>query len=251
MIAAVDIGNSRTKIGFFEERPESGPKKVPRLIGTCTDIERLKEIPGVRPDHRINWTLASVNDSNLAVFRNTLERLRAEDSIRELNYSDVPMQTEVRYPEKLGIDRLLAACAALKIYGKGPLLVIDLGTAITVDLVSETGRFLGGSIFPGVRLLLDSLYANTDKLPKLEFDPRAKPDFPARNTEDAIRTGIANFVIGGIRELLETSKTSFDETLPLIVSGGDSGMLELIEKSFESPVVLVPDLVLYGIAVST
>ena len=127
--------------------------------------------------------------------------------------SDWDLGLQIRYdnPQHVGTDRLLAASAALVEAPPNTALVIaDAGTAITVDLLSAEGTFLGGTIAPGLQMMLKSLRAGTSLLPEIELGDSAP--LPAGNTPDGMRAGIlfgAASLIDGLRDRLgEIAKCS-------------------------------------------
>jgi type III pantothenate kinase len=99
----------------------------------------------------------------------------------------VPIKNNYRYPRQVGQDRLVGAYAAKVFYGV-PLIVVDFGTAITFDVVSKKGEYLGGIIVPGIRLTAESLFKKTALLPKVEI---ARPkELIGRDTKNSILSGI-------------------------------------------------------------
>ena len=99
----------------------------------------------------------------------------------------VPMKNLYRRPKEVGQDRLVGAYAAMNQYGK-PLIVIDFGTAVTFDVVSQKGEYMGGAIVPGLRLCAESLFEKTALLPKVKIHkPR---EIIGRDTGNSILSGI-------------------------------------------------------------
>lgn len=250
MFIAVDIGNSRIKFGLFHERPDSDitPPQPDAVFSDFDDLEKALPDSG-RP---IEWSVSCVNHRNLAEFQARLNRFRKPgnpgDTLEILGHDDVPMELAPE-PRTLGIDRLLAAFAGWRIFGKGPLMLADFGTAITVDLVSESGRFEGGAILPGLRTAAKSLHDATESLPFIEISGCEFPEYPGRNTREAIICGIFGSAIGAIGFYLESAREQCGKEIPLIVSGGDAEFGRLIGNFIKSPIFFEPNLVLRGISV--
>lgn len=99
----------------------------------------------------------------------------------------VPMPNRYKNPRQVGQDRLVGAYAAMRLYGK-PLIIIDLGTAITFDAVSSKGEYLGGAIVPGIRLSAESLFLKTALLPKIDI--KAPKFVIGRTTQESILSGL-------------------------------------------------------------
>ena len=134
---------------------------------------------------------------------------------------EVPIKILTDFPADVGVDRVLAASAAY-IVAQHAVVVVDVGTAITVDAVDDDGCFLGGVIAPGPMLSSSALHANTAKLPKVVV---GKPKLPiGANTTEAINNGIYYATAG----LIEYTVRKFAEELgswpQTIVTGGLSEM---------------------------
>jgi type III pantothenate kinase len=147
---------------------------------------------------------------------------------------DVPVVADVEQPQRVGIDRLLNAWAARHWRRAArPVIVVDSGTATTVDLITQDGVFRGGSILPGLRLSARALHEYTARLPLLDVDDAAAgwPSVPGRNTEAAIRAGLLVGQLGAVKELAarltEAARIHYgDECDPeLFVTGGGGRLL--------------------------
>src|SRR6185295_3956598 len=110
----------------------------------------------------------------------------------------------VEEPARVGIDRLLAALAANHLRRpERAAIVADLGTAITVDLLSENGTFEGGAILPGIGMSSRALAEQTDALPRVAIEPsQGTPTSLGKSTEAAIRSGLYWGTIGAMSELI-------------------------------------------------
>jgi type III pantothenate kinase len=133
------------------------------------------------------------------------ERLeRAADqlglSLTVVAASHVPIGTALLRPDQTGPDRLVAAWAAAVIHGV-PVIVVDLGTATTVDAVDADGFVLGGAILPGLGLAADALADGTARLPRIEL--RLPADAIGRDTTTAIQSGVVLGHLGAVRELTQ------------------------------------------------
>src|SRR5439155_21245354 len=115
----------------------------------------------------------------------------------------LPITNDVVKPEHVGIDRLLNAVAARnRLMAAKSIVIIDAGSAVTVDWVDKDGVFRGGAIFPGLQMMAKALHDYTAALPMVE-DNRSTPRhiLPGNSTESAIRGGVFWAVAGGIRAL--------------------------------------------------
>jgi len=157
---------------------------------------------------------------------------------------DLPIRVLTDPPGQTGIDRVLNVAAAYEQMGKA-CVVVDAGTAITIDVCNDAGEFLGGAIAPGVKLALDALHEKTARLPQVAFDVPAAPF--GRNTRDAILHGVYHGIRGMVKELVENYATELGNWPEIIATGGDAAMLF---EGWELIHAVAPDLTLYGIALA-
>jgi type III pantothenate kinase len=143
-------------------------------------------------------------------------------------------------PERLGPDRWTALIAAHAM-GQGDMLVISLGTAMTVDWLRANGEFAGGIILPGLRLMREALAQGTDGV---GHQQGRKGGF-ACNTADAVETGLAFALSGAVRRARETVMQATGQVPDCLISGGDGAWLA---STLDFPLTVVPDLVLQGLA---
>jgi type III pantothenate kinase len=145
-------------------------------------------------------------------------------------------------PEKLGADRWAALVAAWQ-RTKHATVVVNAGTAITIDVLDEKGTFLGGSIMPGLRLMHESLSGNAAQLTLCEG---VSQNFP-NNTPDAITTGCLNAVVGAIGIMLKRLEKQCGWLPKLILSGGDANKIADALKLNLKQVIITENLVLQGL----
>lgn len=148
-------------------------------------------------------------------------------------------------PNELGADRLADCIAAIHYYPNKELIVVDMGTATTVDVVSADRRYLGGSIIAGLRLSVDALELNTAKLSSVEI---LKPQTAiGRTTAEHLQTGLYYGQIGMIKELTtRISAQAFNGRPPIVIGTGGFAYLFESEGVFTH---IIPDLVLQGIRI--
>jgi type III pantothenate kinase len=273
-LIAVDIGNSRMKLGRFVRKAkgdrttaqvseakfgESLPQPdivfdlaIENQTGAF-DIERLNAWCCQHVGQESAWAVASVHraaaDRLTAAVASWGKRLEVECTVRWLTRRDLPLEVRVDAPERVGIDRLLGALAASQLREPGrAAIVVDLGSAITVDLLDADGAFTGGAILPGIGMSARALAEQTDALPHVSPSEIEQP--PAalgKSTTQAIQAGLYWGAAGAIRELIGQLSAGLAQTPEVFVTGGASAQLaELLGK--DRPVRHVPNLVLSGIA---
>jgi type III pantothenate kinase len=162
--------------------------------------------------------------------------------------SPAPIVVEYLTPETLGTDRLAAAAAGLEMYGKqggGPersVLVIDAGTSTTFEVVSADGRYLGGAIAAGPRLIRSALHGGTAQLPLVDL---TTPDSPlGRSTNEAIRSGVMFGYLGAVEGIAARLRREMTEPVAVVVTGGWG---ELLGRHLSGLAGVEPHLVLHGV----
>lgn len=244
---AVDIGNSWIKFGQY------APGQPGNWI--CRGRQRWRdEFEFELGDQPTLWIVASVNREGIARLREIVDQRRPNDHIRIVEFQDVPISTEVEFPELTGIDRFCAAVGAREFVSAElarensnpvPIVVVDIGTAVTVDAVSFEGVFLGGTIFLGPLKALQELNQQTEALPDIseyEFEDNLRPI--GTNTEDALKAGTVFSLVGGIKEIVHRQADVLVGKPEVVVTGGGSRM---IRSFLPSNWHIVDDLVLRGI----
>lgn len=233
-ILTVDAGHTRTKFVICEPQGSSAPKArvcwspLAETPLPWHEIARSKHFHGTQ-------TAAIVAGSNPRELQRILADWPAdwrEPRIVEKR-SSLPIEIQVDIPEKVGIDRLLNGIAANGMREpQQPAILVDSGTAITIDVVGQDGAFLGGTILPGVRMGARALHEFTQTLPALDLGALKGGEVPAvlgKNTEAAMTSGLYWGHVGAVQELVVRLRQALAETStaePLIVlTGGAADLL--------------------------
>jgi len=171
--------------------------------------------------------------------------------LRVLADTDLPLVNRTDQPERVGIDRLLNAVAANRVRAADrPAIVVDLGTACTVDWIAADGAFEGGAILPGPTLAASALHTGTASLPQLPLDFSEAPPVVGKSTSAAIASGIYWGMVGAVRELTERIRNETDTTPHLFLTGGEAPRLVAHLADDRTSARHIPNLVLSGIAVA-
>lgn len=156
--------------------------------------------------------------------------------------SPLPFTNQYGAGDATGVDRLCNIAGALNTVSS-PFVIADIGTAVNLEVVDNRGNFIGGNIFPGIRLQSQSLFKNTDALPAIHFENQPNPI--GRNTEEAIQSGICLGIAGSIEKLFHYFRTQkICSTANLILTGGDA---TIISPFLDVPHTISPYLTLTGI----
>lgn len=255
-LLVADVGNSRIKLAVVADPGGGGrlPRVHRRQDFLSRDFRPLnieRWLAGAAPGPAL-LLVASVHDA--AAVR--LEAAIAEVSAtrhrplrqRRVGRADLPVEVLVDEPHRVGIDRLAAAAAAALVApaGRGAI-VVDCGTATTVDMISPQGHFLGGAILPGPALLSRALAEGTSRLPEVAaLDHDLPPAMPGRSTQQAIAAGIGWGMRGAVARLVAEARASLGEGADVILTGGSSGVVRDALPGARD----MPDLVLLGIAMA-
>ncbi len=251
-LVAVDVGNTRVKFGWFDLPTGDGLPAPARTLELATEPWEPKHAEQLLADHSADeatWLLASVNRAASARVVAWIDSLAARAERRELTSGDLPIAVKLDAPERVGVDRLLGAVAANRLRDVGrAAIVVDLGSAITVDLVTADGAFVGGSIMPGVAMSARALHEGTDALP---LEPKWRLDEPppalGASTTAAIESGLYWGAVGGVREIV-TRLSELSAGQPHVFLTG--GTAPVVAHLLGEPTRYVPHLVLAGIVLA-
>lgn len=249
-LVAVDIGNSRIKLGDFEhplDQPLPHPQRTWSLAVDWTAAELDGFLP--REASRYSWAIASVNRPGTARLLAWLTE-RKVAHVHVLEQTDLPLTVDLAAPEKVGIDRLVNALAANRLrVADRPAIIVDSGSAITVDLLSADGAFAGGAILPSATLAARALHEFTDLLPLVEVDEM--PPALGKSTVEAIRSGLFWGAVGAVRELVARLSESLGDPQVFLTGGGAASLATILGETGSSPPPrFVPHLTLAGVALA-
>ncbi|MEI8012162.1 MAG: type III pantothenate kinase [Candidatus Omnitrophota bacterium] len=189
MIIAIDIGNSTIGFGFLYDGKvvrtvaiENMPDSELVMAKLDNFMEATAERYGIR-----QVIVCSVVPDTAKLLLKKIKKFWGIMATVVGHDLKIPIENKYHHPRQVGKDRLLCAFAARELYGQ-PLVVIDLGTAITFDGVSKAGAYLGGAIIPGIRLSLEALFEKTALLPQVHVAEPKK--VIGRSTTESIQSGI-------------------------------------------------------------
>lgn len=243
-LIAVSAGNTRAAIAVFQE---GKLMHVDRLTydqqddWAATIAKGWEEIKGSDSAAIVG---ASVNPNIINALNSAVQNTTGQEIMWIGNQIDRPVPILTDVPQATGLDRILNVAAAHEMV-KGPVLVVDAGTAITIDAGGENGEFLGGVIGPGVAMTLRALHEQTAVLPQLTF--RRPPDGIGKNTQDAMYQGVLFGMRGMVREAADRYADYIQSPLTVIATGGDA---EALFRDFNLVSQIAPDLTLQGISIA-
>lgn len=242
-IIAINVGNSRTHVGRFDDHVLRHSERFPN-----TDLVQV--VQAIANEWRqlddpsdVAAVIASVNDPFADRLISAVEDQLSINVYRIGADMPIPIGQQLDPETLTGVDRLLNAAAAFDTV-KQACIIVDAGTAITVDFVDGQGTFQGGAIAPGATMQLHALHEHTAGLPDLSF--RAPDHEPfGRNTAQAMYQGVFHGIRGMVQRLVEQYAESYGAFPMVIATGGDAPVLFESEKLIDR---IVPELTLMGIA---
>jgi type III pantothenate kinase len=211
--------------------------------------KRLEALLLQLPDTAHHWYVVSVNrqlESQLATW---IRQRRPQDAYTLLAPSHFTQEVDVRQPQRVGTDRLAAAVAVNELRSpERAAIVVDAGTAVTVDVVTSDGVFRGGAILPGIETAAEALANATDALPLVEHSDLSSTPTPiGKSTEESIRSGIVWGSVGAVRELISQISAEIPSATEVYCTGGDGlHLARLIGREMKFD----PNLVLRGAALT-
>jgi type III pantothenate kinase len=229
-IVAVDVGNTAVKLALqFDSSIEYREIRIGSSGWELSAIGWVRDKLGGQhaAGNSAQWRIASVHRSAAKQLRHAIKSSQPDALIRLVTWPDVPIKIDVDDADRVGIDRLLSAYAAWTEF-ESAAVVVDAGSAITIDWIDSGGTFCGGAIMPGLELQSRSLVMGTEALPQIELNTPAAVLLPAKNTSDAIRAGIvlgAASALDGLIDRYAAQSGLSTEPIQVVLTGGDARTL--------------------------
>jgi type III pantothenate kinase len=227
-INCIDIGNTRYKIGRFNHQGEIDLLKT----GASTDYNKLiTDLNSLGNEKLIGSDVKGIEKAVFSGF-----------DITWIHHNwKFPFQVNYLTPETLGMDRLLNLTGAYYLLKKTPLMVVSLGTCITIDMLNEKNQFTGGNISPGMKMRYKSVHEHTGKLPLLDFE--LSEEVFGSNTDQAIHAGVQQGIIHEVNAYLNLA-CQVNKNVEIIITGGDA---DYFVNRFKRKIFAEPNLTLFGL----
>lgn len=234
MNLAIDIGNTLAKLAVIDDGQMVDFQKTEKIDSTF--IERLLE-----ENPEIDAAIIVSTGESGSEWQQMLEK-RMKRFVRFNAETPIPIENGYETPQTLGLDRLAAAVAANALYPNSNVVIVDFGTAITVDFVSAEGKFLGGNISPGAATRFKALHHFTKRLPLCELDEDSVR-LLGNSTLTAIESGVVNGIVYEIEGYIRDLQQRYNN-LRIIFTGGES---DFFAKRLKNTIFATYDLVAYGL----
>lgn len=247
MLLCLDIGNSQIHAGVFDHALRLQFRKTTHPHGSSDEFgvfftTVLRE-NNIDPHLVKRVAICSVVPTALYPIRSAcVKYFHCEPFVLQPG-EKTGLKVRYRNPHEVGADRVAGAVGATLRRPATNLIVVDCGTATTCDVVSASGEYLGGAIFSGIGISVESLAGKTAKLPTVEI---ARPTTAlGRSTIESIQSGVYYGHVGAIRRLVdELAREAFGSEKPVVIGTGGFARLFEPEKLFDE---IVPELVLLGL----
>jgi type III pantothenate kinase len=232
MKLVLDIGNTFVKAGVFEKK-----QLLQVFSTTLLDTSFIDDI--IKEHNDINSAIISSVKEIPGEINNYLEnRFRLLELTSAIS---LPIKNYYKTPDTLGKDRLAGVVAAHFLYPGENILIIDAGTCITYDMISQNGEYFGGSISPGLTIRFNALHTFTGKLPLVTF--KNYDELVGTDTETSILSGVINGFLFEADSVIEKYKEQFED-LKVLICGGDH---QFLADRLKNSIFAVPELVLIGL----
>lgn len=228
MNLAIDVGNTKTKIGLFKED---------RLESTKT-FDSFSDLNQFLVEINVNESIiSSVNTSYDKIIK---ELPSLQRPILFNNETSLPFINQYK-STTIGLDRLGAVAGAQILYPTHNILVIDLGTCITYEFLEQGKTYHGGAISPGMNMRFKSMHNFTARLPLVEAE--TMDDWISNSTEGAMLSGVVHGIQAEIDAYIQEVESKF-APLTVIITGGDA---KFFESKIKATIFAIPELVLMGL----
>ena len=236
MLLAIDVGNTNTVFSLFDGKTLKGSwRSVTQAHRTADEYAvflcTLMQGQGFELSAIDAVIVGSVvPDANFNITKLCREHLKCEPLMVGSKQVKTGIQIKLDNPDEIGADRIINAVGGALAY-KPPLLIIDFGTATTFDVVDAKGNYVGGVISPGINLSLQALHMAAAKLPRINIAPTKK--VIAKNTNDAIRSGVYWGYASLIEGMIARIKKEFGESMTVVATGGLAPMFIDVVKGID------------------
>lgn len=222
MLLAIDAGNTNVVFAVHDGHQWRGRWRIMTNAARTSDeyavwLLTLMQMSGLRPIQITRCVIGTVVPAALYNLRRVCRDWFSSEPLVARAALDWGFEIRVDTPNDVGADRLLNALAAHTLY-KGPLIVVDFGTATTFDVVDGDGAYLGGVIAPGINLSIEALHQAAARLPRIGIGrPQAAI---GRNTVAAMQSGIYWGYVGLIEGIVARVRAEYGAPLKLVATGG-------------------------------
>ena len=222
MLLALDVGNSNTVLGVFREKKLVANWRLTTARDRTIDeygiqTRDLFTVAKLKPDEIGGVIISSVVPPLNGTLAGMAERYFGRKALFVEPGVKTGMAVLVDNPLEVGADRIVNGVAAFQKYG-GPCIVVDFGTATTIDVISAKCEYLGGTIIPGIGISADALFGRAARLFRVEIKDPGK--IIGRNTTEQMQAGLYYGAVDSVDGALARTKAEFGAKVTVIATGG-------------------------------
>lgn len=246
MLLAIDIGNTNLVIGCFQNdeilfKARIATDKTRTSDQYGVEIKNMLEAYGVHVSDIDDCIISSVVPPVFNSVRTGVIKIIGKQPMVVGPGLKTGLDIHMDVPSQVGSDRIVIAVAALAEY-KAPLILMDLGTATTIEVVEPGNKYLGGVIFPGVKISLEALTSRAAQLPGISLEKPQK--VIGKNTVDCMRSGMMYGTAAMIDGMIERIEEELGHSATVVATGG---MAQFITPLCKREIILEKDLLLKGL----
>ncbi|MCD8355545.1 MAG: type III pantothenate kinase [Clostridia bacterium] len=227
MLLAIDVGNTNTVFGIYREKELIGSFRL------STTAERTSDEIGMQIHMYYTFLGLQISDTNAVIVASVvppvmytlINAIRKYVGVRPLIVGkdvDTGLKNCYDNPKEVGIDRLVNAVSAVEKYGC-PLIIIDIGTATTFDVIDGEGAYRGGAIFPGIKVAMEALFQKASKLPRVDIMRPEKAI--GTNTVMSMQSGAVRGYAGAIQGIVHEMMDEIGGECHVVATGGMGRMM--------------------------
>lgn len=227
MLLTIDVGNTNTVFGLYQKRELIGSFRITTDASQTSDEIGMKILQyysfrGFHPSQTTAVLIASVVPPAMYSLKNAIRKYFHLQPVVIGKDIDPGIPNRYINPREVGVDRLVNAVGAIEKYGK-PLIIVDIGTATTFDCIDETGAYLGGAIFPGIKISMEALFMKASKLPRVDI---TRPESAiGRTTVQSMQSGAVRGYVGALTGIITDMKAEMASGVKVIATGGMGRMM--------------------------
>lgn len=248
MLLAIDVGNTQTVVGLFNDSQLVDHWRIATVGDRTSDelalmIQQFLGFHGFSFESQITGVAISSGVPRItAALREMTQRYFGYPAL--VLEPGIKTGVSILYdnPKEVGADRIANAVGAFDLYG-GPTIVVDFGTATTIEGISEAGEYLGGAIFPGIEISLDALFERAAALRKVELVPPR--NVIGKSTVESIQSGAMYGFAGQVDALVDKFEDEMGEST-VVSTGGLASLIAPVSRKIQH---IEPWLTLYGLRI--
>ena len=227
MLLTIDVGNTNMVFGLFEGKNLVGSFRISTNATSTSDeigmqILQYYHFLNIAPENTSAVIIASGVPPAMYSLKNAIRKYLRIQPLVVGKDVDTGMVNRYNNPREVGVDRLVNGVSAVARYGK-PLIIVDIGTAITFDAIGPDGAYLGGAIFPGIKVAMEALFMKASKLPRVDIAPTECAI--GRTTVQSMQSGAVRGYVGALTGIIEDMKKELTGNVRVIATGGMGRMM--------------------------